>query len=226
MMNAEALSDLTADHGQNYSSIAIAEITIKKQVREVFEDDENTLEDLAASIKAQGVLQPILIRPLPEGGYELVAGERRIRASLLAGLDRVPAIIREMTDEEAHDAQIAENIQRKNLTQIETAKALQEDIDKLGSVEAVMAKRQKSRAWISKWLQLLELPEQAQRLLSENVSADLEVIAAVRQVEKVDPEKAKELVDELKDTRGKKGNNARDTANARQGCRQGSRAEG
>ncbi|WP_233341878.1 ParB/RepB/Spo0J family partition protein, partial [Xylella fastidiosa] len=130
---------LFADQGAQYSLIPLDMIQVKTQIRESFEDEENTLEDLAASIKVRGVLQPILLRPNSDG-YELIAGERRYRASKLAGLEQIPAYIREMSDEEAEDAQMAENIQRKNLTQIEEAKKIQRDLDKLGSVDAVLEK--------------------------------------------------------------------------------------
>ena len=113
-----------------------------------------------------------------------------------------------MTDEEAEDAQLAENIHRKNLTQIEEAMKIQRDLDRLGSVEAVLEKHHKSRPWLSKMLSLLNLPEQAKRLVIENVSADIEVINTVKTIEKLDPVKAKALVDDLKMTRGKE--NARD----------------
>lgn len=202
---------LFADTGAQYSMISLDMIEVKVQIRESFEDEENTLADLAASIKARGLLQPILLRPTTNG-YELVAGERRYRATKLAGLDLIPSFIREMTDEEADDAQLAENIHRKNLTQIEEAKKIQRDLDRLGSVEAVLEKHQKSRPWLSKMLALLNLPEQAKRLVTENVSADLEVINTVKTVEKADPVKAKVLVDDLKKTRGKE--NARDKAAA------------
>lgn len=202
---------LFADTGAQYSMIALDMITVKPQIRETFEDDENTLDELAASIKIRGVLQPILLRPT-ESGYELVAGERRYRASMLAGLEQIPSYIRELTDEEAEDAQLAENIQRKNLTQIEEAKKIQRDLDRLGSVEAVLKKHQKSRPWLSKMLSLLNLPKQAKRLVLENVSADVEVINAVKTIEKTDPAKAQALVDDLKATRGKA--NARDKAAA------------
>lgn len=199
------------DQGAQFSKIPLDMIEVKPQIRENFEDEENSLEDLAASIQVRGVLQPILLRPTATG-YELIAGERRYRASKLAGLTDIPAYIREMTDEEADDAQLAENIHRKNLTQIEEAKKIQRDLDKLGSVEAVLTKHQKSRAWLSKVLSLLDLPEQAKRLVTENVSADVEVINAVKIVEKIDPVKAKELVEELKETRGK--SNAREKTQA------------
>lgn len=200
---------LFADSGDQMSLVYLDQIAVKTQLRESFEDAENTLADLAESIRSRGVLQPILVRP-KDSGYELVAGERRFRACQLAGLQQVPAYIREMDDEEAEDAQLAENIHRKNLTQIEEAKKIQRDFDRLGSVEAVLAKHQKSRSWLSKTLALLSLPEQAKRLVGENVSADIEVINTVRVIEKTDPKTAERLVDELKRTRGKV--NARKTA--------------
>ena len=205
------IDSLFADTGAQYSLIPLDMIVVKAQIRETFEDEENTLADLAASIKARGVLQPILLRPTMDG-YELIAGERRYRASRLAELDQIPAYIREMTDEEAEDAQMAENIHRKNLTQIEEAKKIQRDLGKLGSIEAVLERHQKSRAWLSKMMALLDLPEQSKRLVAENVSADLEVINIVKTVEKADPKKAKALVDDLKNSRGKE--NARKKAQA------------
>lgn len=185
-----------------FSFIALDMIEVRAQVRETFEDEGNTLADLAEHIKEHGVLQPILLRAT-DAGYLLIAGERRFRACKLAGLDQIPAYIREMTDEQADDAQFGENIHRLNLTQIEEAKKIQRDLDTLGSVEAVLAKHNKSRAWLSKILALLNLPEQAERLVSENISADLEVINTVKTIEKVDPTAAKELVDDLKATQGK-----------------------
>ena len=198
---------LFAEPDAQYSLIPLDMIEVKIQIRVEFEDEENPLSDLANSIKMHGVLQPIVIRQ-SSTGYILVAGERRYRASVLAGLDSIPAIIRDMTDEEAEDAQLAENIHRKNLTQIEEAWKIQRDLDRLGSIDAVLEKHQKSRPWLSKMLSLLHLPEQAKRLVTENVSADVEIITAVKTIEKHDPEKAKALVNDLKMTRGKE--NARD----------------
>jgi len=214
LMSTGDLGGLTENNGQDFSMVAIDEILIKPQVREVLEDAENSLQDLADSIREHGVFQPVILRPIPGLiPFELVAGERRLRASILAGQDRIPAMVRELTDEQAEEIQVAENIQRKNLTQIEIARKLQADLDEHGGdVEALMARRQKSRAWISKWLSLLDLPEQARRVINENVSADLEVIHTVRQVENVDPQAAQKLVDDLKKSRGKE--NARDKAKA------------
>lgn len=184
--------------------VPLTMILVKKQIRELFENDDNTIAELAESIKKQGVLQPILLREIEEG-YELVAGERRFRAAQTAGLITIPALVRKLSDEEAEDAQLAENIQRQNLTQMEVAKKIQADFDRLGSVEAVLEKHQKSASWLSKMLSLLNLPPETKRLMSENISADMEVIGGVRAIEKINPAKAKKLVDELKKTKNKQG---------------------
>ena len=185
--------------------VSLDDIEIVDQVREEFESDDQGLAELGDSL-AKFQIQAILLRLMPAGHpkpYRLVAGERRVRAAKLKGLKTLRAKAKEMTDEEASDFQFAENVHRKNLTQIEEAKKIQHDLDALGSVDAVLAKHNKSRPWLSKMLSLLHLPEQAKRLVTEAISADTEVIATVRQVEKVSPAKAKELVDDLKKTRGK-----------------------
>ena len=190
--------------------LPIDSITIKAQVRVEFEDDENSLEELAEDIRKHGVFQPIVTRPLDGGGYELVAGERRLRASKMAGKDTIPVFNKAMSDEEAEDIQFSENIQRKNLKMFEEAGRLQKRLDKLGSTALLLEKINKSDAWLSKRLALLKLPEQTKRLITENVSSDIEVINAVAQVEKHSPEKARETVDKLKADKGK--SDARKTA--------------
>jgi ParB family chromosome partitioning protein len=210
MFNLKGVDSLFENQGAEFSTIPLDMIEVKSQVREIFEDEDNSLADLAENIKKQGVLQPILLRPTDDG-YELIAGERRLRAAKIAGLDMIPAYIREMSDEEAENAQFSENVHRKNLTQIEEAKKLQRDIDRLGSVEAVCELHQKSHSWLSKRLSLLALPEQTKRLVTEDISADIEAINTVKTIEKRDPEAAQILVDKLKETGGK---NARDEAAA------------
>lgn len=202
------------NEGDQFSEVALDEITVNKQVRESFEDEENSLDEMAESIRKHKVFQPILIRPVENGPrpYELVAGERRYLGSQRAGKTNIPALIRVLTDEEARDMQFAENIQRKNLTQVEEAKRIQADLDELGSIDAVLAKHAKSRAWLSKILSLLKLPEETKRLVSEKISADVELINNVKTIEKIDPKEAKALVDDLKKTRGKE--NARDKVEA------------
>jgi ParB family chromosome partitioning protein len=194
--------------------VDLDEIDVVDQIRTQMEDDEQDLIGLGESL-AEYQIQAILLRIMPADHpkpYRLVAGERRYRAARLVGLTQLRAKAREMTDDEAEDLQWAENIHRKNLTQIEEAGKVQRDLDRLGSIEDVLKKYGKSRAWLSKTLALLHLPEQAKRLVAENVSADLEVIGTVRTVEKTDPEAARALVDNLKATRGK--SNARELANA------------
>lgn len=197
------------------------------QVRTEFEDEENTNAEFDASVEEHGILQSLLLRILPDGRYRVVAGERRYRSAARVGLARVPAIAREMTDEQEAAMQMAENIQRKNLTQFELAKRLQNDLDKLGSVEAVMAKHHKGRAWISKVLTLNKIEEgqEAHRLVSERLSADLEVINAVRTIEKINPEAAKEVVDAIAAGAGKV--NARDAVfKAKEQVKPGKKAKG
>jgi ParB family chromosome partitioning protein len=186
-------------------AVNLDDVEIIGQVREEFENDEQGLSELGASL-AKMQIQAIFLRVMPAGHpkpFRLVAGERRVRAARLQGLATLRAKAKELTDEEAEDLQFAENTHRKNLTQIEEARKIQRDLDTLGSVEAVLERHNKGRPWLSKMLSLLHLPEQAKRLVNESISADAEVISTVRQVEKVNPAKAKELVDDLKKTRGK-----------------------
>lgn len=200
--------------GDKFANVPLSEITVKIQVREEFSDEENTDAEMDESVKKHGVFTPVLLRPTPNGPtpYELCAGERRYRSSERTQKQTIPALIREMTDEQFADMQFAENVQRKNLTYIENAKKIQQELNDLGSVEAVLAKHNKGRPWLSKIMSLLTLPEQTKRLVSENVTADTEVINKVKTVEKINPAKAKELVDELAKTRGKA--DARKTADA------------
>lgn len=184
--------------------LPLDQIEVIAQVRTEFEDDENTLQQLADSMEAVGQIQSIVVRPL-DGPipYQLVAGERRLRAARLNGWTEIRARIVPLDEQQAADVQFAENIHRKNLALIEEARRVQADLDALGSVEAVLDKHKKGRAWLSKLLSLLSLPEQAGRLVNEKISSDLEVINSVKTIEKADAAKAKALVDDLKQTRGK-----------------------
>ncbi|MGY4831851.1 ParB/RepB/Spo0J family partition protein (plasmid) [Sphaerotilaceae bacterium SBD11-9] len=193
------------------TKLLLDDIEIREQVRgqDTMEDDENSLDELGDAL-AKRQAQNIVVRPNPawvEGGtakrYILVAGERRVRAARRKGITHLWALVAELTDEEAEELQFAENVQRKNLTQYEEAKRIQRDLDQLGSVDAVLAKHNKSRGWLSKILSLLNLPEQTRRLVKENISADLEIINAVKIIEKADPQQAAALVNDLGKTRGK-----------------------
>lgn len=149
------------------STLNINEITPnKEQPRKTF--DETALEELADSIRQHGVLQPLLVRPLTSGGYQLVAGERRWRASRLAELKEVPVIIKELSDTEAMEIAIIENLQREDLNPIEEAEGLQALIDKCGyTQEQVAISVGKSRPAITNALRLLKLPEEVREMAKD-----------------------------------------------------------
>lgn len=131
----------------------------KEQPRKTF--DEDALQELADSITQHGVLQPLLVRPLPAGGYQLVAGERRWRASRIAGLKEVPVVIKELSDVETMEIAIIENLQREDLNPIEEAEGLQALIDRCGfTQEEVAVSVGKSRPAIANSLRLLKLPQE------------------------------------------------------------------
>lgn len=146
------------------STLPINEIIPNKdQPRKTF--DEAALEELADSIRQHGVLQPLLVRPLPSGGYQLVAGERRWRASRIAELKEVPVIVKELTDTEAMQIAIIENLQREDLNPIEEAEGLQALIDKCGfTQEDVAVSVGKSRPAITNALRLLRLPPEVREM--------------------------------------------------------------
>jgi len=128
---------------------------------------EETLEALARSIREVGVLQPVVVRPR-DGGYELVAGERRLRAAKLAGLATIPAIVRQGDDTESLREALIENIHREDLSPLELAAAFQELLEDLGVTQEMLAERLGySRAHVANTIRLLSLPGDVQRLLAE-----------------------------------------------------------
>lgn len=130
--------------------------------------DDAALAELASSIRANGILQPILVRPRTTGGFEIVAGERRYRAALRAGLKQVPIIVRDLTDEETLSLALIENLIREDLGPLETARAFQRLMQDFGWTQDEMARRVgKSRPAISNATRLLELPEPIQRSLEK-----------------------------------------------------------
>ena len=135
----------------------------RDQPRKTF--DEASIEELAQSIKQHGVLQPLLVRPIPSGGYQLVAGERRWRACRIAGLTKVPVVIKELTDTETMEIAIIENLQREDLNPIEEAEGLQALIDKCGyTQEEIATSVGKSRPAIANSLRLLRLPPEVREM--------------------------------------------------------------
>ena len=130
--------------------------------------DPGALEELANSIKAQGVVQPIVVRELGAGGYEIVAGERRWRAAQMAGLQTVPAVVRNIPDEAAIAIALIENIQRENLNPVEEAVALQRLIDEFGMTHQQTAESVgRSRAAVTNLLRLLTLNDDVRAMLEE-----------------------------------------------------------
>ncbi len=151
--------------GNVHSELPISQIRPNPyQPRKEF--DENGLKELANSIKENGVFQPILVRK-SLSGYELVAGERRLRASKLAGKNEIPAIIVDFDDRQMMEISLLENIQRKDLTPIEEAGAYKQLITKLGYTQDELAKRLgKSRTNVANMLRLLTLPEKIRDMVN------------------------------------------------------------
>jgi ParB family transcriptional regulator, chromosome partitioning protein len=131
--------------------------------------DEAQLEELAQSIKANGIVQPILVRKIGGEKYQLVAGERRWRAAQRAGLQKVPAVIREVPDDRMLELALIENIQRQELNAIEEAHAYKRLIETLGLTQETVAQRVgRDRTFVTNYLRLLRLPEDIQQLVEEN----------------------------------------------------------
>jgi ParB family transcriptional regulator, chromosome partitioning protein len=128
---------------------------------------EAGIKELAASIREVGILQPLVVRSTP-GGFELIAGERRLRAAKEAGLDRVPVLIRQAGENESMELALVENLQRENLSPLETAAAYQALMDGFGLTKEQLARRMgKSRAAVTNTLRLMNLPERIRALLSD-----------------------------------------------------------
>lgn len=139
----------------------------KEQARKIF--DEAALSELADSIAQHGVLQPLLVRPILGGGYQLIAGERRWRASRMVGLTQVPVIIKELTDDEAAVISLIENLQREDLNPVEEAFGFSSLIKDFNLTQEEAAQRVgKSRPAVANALRLLKLPENVIELVREN----------------------------------------------------------
>lgn len=138
----------------------------KNQPRHIF--DEEALAELTESIREHGVLQPLIVRPLPDSSYQLVAGERRWRASRQAGLTEVPVIVRSFTDSEVAVIALIENLQREDLNPIEEAEGIARLIDQYGfTQEQAAEKLGKSRPALTNTLRLMALPEKVRELVSD-----------------------------------------------------------
>jgi len=137
------------------------------QPRKIFNKDE--LNDLAESIKKNGVLQPLIVRATSDNSYEIIAGERRWRAAEQAGISHLPALVRALSDEEAVIVALVENIQREDLSALEEAEGLQKLSEKVGESQEEIAKMiGKSRSYVANILRLNNLPEKVKGLLRDN----------------------------------------------------------
>ena len=159
--------DNSFDDDENVSTLKLTDIEPNKdQPRKNF--DIEALKTLADSIRLNGIIQPLLVRQLPDGSYQIVAGERRWRAAKMAGLTEVPVFVKELTDQQTQQIALIENLQRENLNPIEEALGYKELIEKYDMTHEDVAKVVgKARASISNALRLLDLPE-AIRDLVEN----------------------------------------------------------
>lgn len=161
-------NSLDGEESASVSSLSIGEIEPNRdQPRQNF--DEEALNELASSIAEHGVLQPLIVRPMPDGGYQLVAGERRWRAARIAGLTEVPVIVKTLTDSEVSVIALIENLQRENLNPMEEAEGIQKLIDEFDfTQEQAAQKLGKSRSALTNTLRLMSLPEKVRDLVSDD----------------------------------------------------------
>lgn len=166
-MDALFLDNSATENGTSVVKLGIHEIEPNRdQPRKNF--NEKALQELAKSIEKNGIIQPLLVRPMSDGSYQLVAGERRWRAAHIAGLHEIPVTIREMTDEEASVFALIENLQREDLNPVEEAEGLKSLIETYGFTQEEAADRVgKSRVAVTNTLRLLKLPESVLSLLGD-----------------------------------------------------------
>jgi ParB family transcriptional regulator, chromosome partitioning protein len=150
--------------GDSFQSLALTSIRANPyQARTVWNDGD--LRELADSIKANGVVQPIIVRPF-QGGYQLIAGERRFRAAEMVGLTTIPSVVREVTDEQLFEWSLVENIHRRDLNAIERAKAYQHYLGAFSLTQTEAAERLgEDRSVIANYLRLLDLPDELKQML-------------------------------------------------------------
>lgn len=161
------MDDLKTGGSSSISEVELSKIEPNpEQPRSIF--DEEALDELAASIKALGVIQPVTLKETGNGRYMIISGERRYRASIKAGLERIPAYIRTAADEHVVEMALIENIQREDLNSIEIALAYQKLIDSYGLTQERLSERVgKKRTTIANYLRLLKLPAEIQMGLKD-----------------------------------------------------------
>ena len=170
-LNVENVSDFEKNMYKDVTNEEIIELNVDElrpnpyQPRTVF--DEEALNELAESIKENGVIEPIIVKKSIKG-YDVIAGERRLKASKIAGNKTIPAIIRQLSDEKMAEIALLENLQRENLTALEEARAYKSLIEKLNLTQEQLAKKvSKSRSHITNMLGLLRLPNEVQDMIQE-----------------------------------------------------------
>jgi ParB family chromosome partitioning protein len=161
--------EYSQDNRESVLSVSIAEIRTNKYQPRI-EFNKEKLEDLINSIKEKGVVQPVLVRRVQEGGYELIAGERRLRAVKTLGHDKIPAIVRNVADIDMLELSLIENIQREELNAMEEAHAFQKFITDFNFTQDKIAKvLGKDRSTIANIIRLLGLPKKIQDFISRNM---------------------------------------------------------
>lgn len=166
-LDALFIDNSTEENGDKLVNINDIEPN-RDQPRKFF--DEEALKELADSIAMHGVIQPLLVRPLSDGGYQLIAGERRWRASRMAGLSQVPVVVKEMTDEEAMELALIENLQREDLNPIEEAEGFKLLMDTYSFTQEQAAERVgKSRPAVANALRLLSLPQAVLDMVKQGI---------------------------------------------------------
>jgi len=163
----KGLGALIPEQGREVMDIEVSRVvTGTEQPRKVFNDER--LRELSDSIKEKGIIQPVIVKREGGGRFMLIAGERRFRAAQMAGLRKIPAIVREAEAEDALEIALIENIQREDLNPLETAQAFDKLIKRFSlTQEQVSAKVGKDRATVANYLRLLSLPEEIKRLMQE-----------------------------------------------------------
>ena len=168
-LDALLANDADANRGESLQMLAISRLKPGKYQPRTHMD-EDSLAQLAESIKAQGIIQPILARRLVDGSHEIIAGERRWRAARLAGLNDVPVLVREVADEAALAMSLIENIQRENLNPLEEAAGIQRLIDEFSMTHQTAADAVgRSRSAVTNLLRLLNLAAPVQEMLMQNL---------------------------------------------------------
>lgn len=163
-LDALMMESSTEDGGKTVSLRLLDVMPNPDQPRRQFEDE--ALSELAASVEKHGILQPLLVRPMPDGSYQIVAGERRWRAARMAGLTEVPVVIRELSDRETAELALIENLQREDLNPMEEAKGYQYLMEQYDlTQEQVASAVDKSRPAVANALRLLKLPETTAKLV-------------------------------------------------------------